>query len=485
MRSARVVRGLVSSGGVVEELWNRGVGVATESGVRSWMVAGAVGGASGSGSGGESRREVGGAVWGAGALACAVAVEAGRSDGAVVACDAGSAERPLERPLASPMGRTPESKLAQPTFFLSEAYRRRIFFNYERRLRLRSPPEKVFEYFSSVRKEDGQTYMTGADLMRAIVPVFPPSGSHLVREGYLGGERSPGDLKCPPSKFFMLFDTNGDGLISFPEYIFFITLLSIPEKNFSATFRMFDQDGNGMIDRDEFKKVMTWMREQTRVGKSHTHGLRTGMQVSGGVEDAGLVELFFGTDGKRELPRTQFEKFLRDLHEEITRLEFAHYDFENRGSISATDFGLSMAASADISMMYHYLDRVEDLANNPHYATLRITLEEFIQFAELRKKIPVMAMAISSFGKIQGKLTKQDFQRAADKICNAPISNGVVDIIFHIFDNDGDGVLSMEEFLGVLQRRERDLADPTDTGLVEFFKCWWKCAGNCHKPWTL
>jgi Ca2+-binding EF-hand superfamily protein len=61
----------------------------------------------------------------------------------------------------------------------------------------------------------------------------------------------------------------------------------------------------------------------------------------------------------------------------------------------------------------------------------------------------------------------------------------VVDVIFHIFDNDGDGVLSMEEFLGVLQRRERDLADPTDTGLVELFKCWWKCAGNCHKPWTL
>jgi hypothetical protein len=76
---------------------------------------------------------------------------------------------------------------------------------------------QVFEYFSSVRREDGQTFMTAADLMRAIVPVFPPSGSHLVREGSLGGERSPGDLKCPPSKFFMLFDTNGDGLISFPE----------------------------------------------------------------------------------------------------------------------------------------------------------------------------------------------------------------------------------------------------------------------------
>jgi hypothetical protein len=73
-----------------------------------------------------------------------------------------------------------------------------------------------------------------------------------------------------------------------------------------------------MIDREEFKKVMTWMREQTRVGKSHTHGLRTGLQVSGDVEDAGLVELFFGADGKRQLPRAQFENFLHELHGEVS-----------------------------------------------------------------------------------------------------------------------------------------------------------------------
>ena len=44
-----------------------------------------------------------------------------------------------------------------------------------------------------------------------------------------------------------------------------------------------------------------------------------------------------------------------------------------------------------------------------------------MQFAELRKKIPVMALAISSFGKIQGKLTKQDVQRAAAEVCDSRI----------------------------------------------------------------
>ncbi|XP_024398218.1 calcium uptake protein, mitochondrial isoform X2 [Physcomitrium patens] len=380
-------------------------------------------------------------TWGAALLAGAMAMGFERGDGGVV-CSEGA-----ERTLFSPMGKIPESKLAQTHFFLSEEFRRRIFFNYERRLRMRSPPEKVFQYFSSVRNGDGHFFMTAGDLMRATVPVFPPTGSHMVRGGHLQGERNPGELKCSPSKFFMLFDTNGDGLISFPEYIFFITLLSIPEKNFSATFRMFDLDENGMIDRAEFKKVMTWMRAQTRVGKSHTHGLRTGLGVSKDIDNAGMVEFFFGTNGNRQLPLTQFERFLKELHEEIIRLEFAHYDYDNRGTISATDFGLSMAASADLSKLHHYLDRVHDLSTDAQFSTTRITLEEFLEFAQLRKKIPVLAMAISSFGKIQGKLTKNDVQRAAVK------------------------------------RRESDIADPTETGVIQFLKCLWRCSRHCQKPW--
>jgi len=92
-----------------------------------------------------------------------------------------------------------------------------VFFNYEKRIRLLSPPEKIFEYFASVRNPEGEVYMLPDDLMRAVVPVFPPSESTIVREGRLRGERSPGELHCAPSEFFMLFDTNSDGLISFAE----------------------------------------------------------------------------------------------------------------------------------------------------------------------------------------------------------------------------------------------------------------------------
>ncbi|KAI7733977.1 hypothetical protein M8C21_001400 [Ambrosia artemisiifolia] len=135
--------------------------------------------------------------------------------------------------------------LSSSNFFIRDALRRRIFFNYEKRLRSLSPPEKVFEYFASVQNSEGETLMTPGDLMRAIVPVFPSSESNNVREGCLRGERLPGELHCAPSQFFMLFDVNNDGLISYKEYIFFVTVLAIPESSFSVAFKMFDIDNDG------------------------------------------------------------------------------------------------------------------------------------------------------------------------------------------------------------------------------------------------
>ncbi|KAH7298673.1 hypothetical protein KP509_25G053500 [Ceratopteris richardii] len=364
--------------------------------------------------------------------------------------------------------------------FLSDSYRKRIFFEYERKLRKLSPPEKVFEYFASVKTSNGQKFMTSSDLMRAVVPVFPPSESPLLREGYLSGERHPGELRNPKSNFFMLFDTNGDGLISFSEYIFLIALLSIPECSFSTAVKMFDKNGDGTIDRQEFQKVMNSMRAQMRKNIRQYDGLRTGMKVEKNVEECGLIEFFFGKDGQKLLRHEDFEQFLRKLHEEIIHLEFYHYDYLDRGTISAKDFGLSLVAAADLSRLKEYLERVEELGNEASYKDCRITFEEFRNFAELRKKLQPLAVAISSYGQTYGLLTKADFQRAASQVCNVPLSSTVVDIVFHIFDTNQDGNLSTEEFLGVLKRREDNNSEILDSGIVSKVRCWWNCACKCN-----
>ncbi|KAH9619039.1 hypothetical protein KSS87_009871 [Heliosperma pusillum] len=363
-----------------------------------------------------------------------------------------TAEAPSTSSLDSPLSLS----YKKPRFLFKDSYRRKIFFKYEKRIRTRSPPEKVFEYFSSVRNSDGEILMKPSDLMRAVVPVFPPSESEIVRDGYLPGERPPGELRCPPSEFFMLFDVNSDGLISFKEYIFFVTLLSIPESSFSVAFKMFDIDNNGEIDRDEFKQVMALMRAQHRQGANHRDGLRTGLRsgikIGGAVENGGVVEYFFGENGETQLHLDKFVQFLRHLHDEIVRLEFSHYDYKSKGSISAKDFALSMVASAEISHINKLLDRVDELDNNPQLSNLRISEHEFRKFAELRMKLEPFALALFTYG----------------KVCGVSLSDSVVDLIYHVFDSNRDGSLSAEEFLRVLQKRSKEIAQPVETGFIGY-----------------
>lgn len=60
------------------------------------------------------------------------------------------------------------------------------------------------------------------------------------------------------------------------------------------------------------------MRTYNRQGCQHRGGYRTGLKVSGSVENGGLVEYFFGEDGNTLLQLDKFVKFLRDLHNEVS-----------------------------------------------------------------------------------------------------------------------------------------------------------------------
>ncbi|PQQ03784.1 hypothetical protein Pyn_15697 [Prunus yedoensis var. nudiflora] len=200
-----------------------------------------------------------------------------------------------------------------PRFLFGDAYRRKIFFNYEKRIRLRSPPAKVFEYFASSSTQEGELLMRPEDLMRAVVPVFPPSESHLVRDGYLRGK----EILEICAVLLLNFSC-------FLIYIFFVTLLSIPESSFYVAFKMFDIDDSGKIDKEEFKKVMALMRACNRQGANHRHGIRPGLKFNGSVENGGLVEYFFGCGVS--------------LTDNVVEIIFHVFDSNRDGNLSLPEF---------------------------------------------------------------------------------------------------------------------------------------------------
>lgn len=59
------------------------------------------------------------------------------------------------------------------------------------------------------------------------------------------------------------------------------------------------------------------MRSFNRQGSTHKDGLRIGLKVGQPVENGGVVEYFFGSDGNEPLHCDKFSKFLKELHDEV------------------------------------------------------------------------------------------------------------------------------------------------------------------------
>lgn len=140
---------------------------------------------------------------------------------------------------------------------LSVAQSRRIFFKYERRIRDLSPLHKVFSYFASQRGAGARdTWMCEADMMRSIIPVYPPEASATLRAGSLRGEPAPGLAECAPaggagksgSGLLASFDVDGDGRIGFDEWLLFLTLISIPPEDVQGALGVW---GSGCLGQRE------------------------------------------------------------------------------------------------------------------------------------------------------------------------------------------------------------------------------------------
>jgi Ca2+-binding EF-hand superfamily protein len=119
--------------------------------------------------------------------------------------------------------------------------------NYENKIRFFSQPEKIFETFASVQKEDGTLAMTYTDFLYALTPY---NYSHL---------RSKEELKDylenhhdRVARLLRYADSDGDGEISFTEFFFFVTVLQVPE---STVHRQFDKNKDGLLSPEEFSNL--------------------------------------------------------------------------------------------------------------------------------------------------------------------------------------------------------------------------------------
>ncbi|XP_076234338.1 calcium uptake protein 3, mitochondrial-like isoform X2 [Calliopsis andreniformis] len=352
--------------------------------------------------------------------------------------------------------------------------------------------ERRFIKFASV-EYDGQLYMTPQDFLDSVVE--PEPRPRLKRRVLTDKELEVMRNSIPllhhgsPHMFRNLRDK---GIISYTEYLFLLSILTKPKTGFHIAFNMFDTDGNERVDKTEFLVIRRLLGgnlkrrhldEETKRAMekifSHAwrgrHGTETkeklellterqttpeeiqvqyidddqGLQRRHAV-DTTLMIHFFGKDGTNELKYEDFRGFMEDLQQEVLELEFHEFS-KGRDTISELDF-------ARILLRYTYLDTdkydkyLDRMLHNSELQ-IGITFEEFRRFYQFLNNLDDFSIAMRMYTLADHPISKDEFQRAV-KICTGNIlSTHMIDTVFALFDEDGDGQLSYKEFIAIMKDR--------------------------------
>ncbi|XP_050393744.1 calcium uptake protein 1, mitochondrial isoform X2 [Patella vulgata] len=365
-------------------------------------------------------------------------------------------------------------------------FRDRKIIEYENRIRQYSTPDKIFRYFATLKVKcegDWEVFMTPQDFVRSLTPgIKQPEGLGLDQFRKFDPQKDSipiwkdsMEMKVVVGGDSIFYRLGEGGLISFSDYIFLLTVLSTPPRNFQIAFQMFDLNGDGEVDSEEFEKVQQILRSQTSIGMRHRDRTVTG-NVNKGMSSA-LTSYFFGKEAKKKLTVEEFLDFQRQLQREILKIEFNRFVTEN-DKISEKDFCKALLTYAGLpdSKKNRMLKRVRrKFKEEPE----GISFEDYISFWLFLKSIHDVDTALSFYHLAGVSIDMETFKHVAKTVAHVELSDHVIDVVFTLFDENNDGELSNKEFVNVMKRRLlRGLEKPKDTGFVKLLDAMWKCAKN-------
>ena len=387
-------------------------------------------------------------------------------------------------------------------------FRDRKIIEYENRIRSYSTPDKIFRYFATYRVTDEKGHqevmMTPQDFLRSITPgIQQPAHKGLDQFTNITKEdinTLTKDFGVEESSIF--HHMGAGGLITFSDYIFLLTVLSTSRRHFEIAFKMFDLNGDGNVDAKEFENVTNLMRSQSSMGARHRDHQSTGSTLKG--INSGLITYFFGHNKKGILTVDDFLNFQRSLQNEILKLEFdrkkAYSVIKGASSDSQEDEPcISEKEFADLLIAYagfpikkkaRMLKRVKttfDVKNQEQEGpSAGITLSDYLNFYQVLYAINDIDTALTFYHMAGAPIERKTMQHVAQTVANVHLSDHIVDVVFVLFDEDGDGRLSNREFVSVMkQRAMRGLEKPKDTGIGRVFSALTKCAATHSHPTIL
>ncbi|CAM9586091.1 unnamed protein product [Phaeothamnion confervicola] len=366
--------------------------------------------------------------------------------------------------------------------------------DYEQRLRRLTSIPRVFDAYASV-EINGEKFMTAGDFLRAMLC-------------YRYTRVDPRELRRRCGRYSHPLLGDGRGLIGAAEFSFLVELLAIPAGLFHVALAALDADGNGVVDRAEFSALTQRLLvpEATESDSSRESNGDAGgasavaakMPAATGAAAAPVPRAseklslaWFGEDGGRSVPAAVLESFARDLRRDVRMAELRLYSRMTpvpmpsggdgaaggggwtsaawrrlRGgsagaaeaggrpqveSLSTGDLALTLVSSCEPKRLPALLERS---AGVRHKRKQVLVEDAFRLHDALESHAEELAYALSLYCRATGGgAGPDDLARAIHVVSGVTLAPELVDLLFDLFDEEGDGKLGVAELVDVLRTR--------------------------------
>jgi len=308
--------------------------------------------------------------------------------------------------------------------------------------------DKIFNYFASFqyvsKKGQRNMMMTPLDFYAAITPDCSMqfgTGTGVYVE-VTDKEVAAGNYYWGKSKAkdSLLNKVGEQGLMSYSDYCFLLTLLSTPKKYIDTVFNVFDCTGSGNLNIKEFAFVSRKMADKAGGFGNYTQTDQEEIIAS----SSGLLNYCFGKDRKKTLTREEFSKLQSDLLDEIIQLEFSEYDPTNSGRISERDLCHFLLKNSKIppKKQHAMLKRVEKAWPSKARG---ISLPSFKNFFCVLASGHELERALFFLDVENIGVDEEEFRKIASWVSQQELSDHVTKVLFTLMDEQQKGRLFKEE----------------------------------------
>jgi len=333
-----------------------------------------------------------------------------------------------------------------------DSHKEQMIIGYEDRIRKFSTPEKNFSVFATANA-GGELYMTPFDFVKSLM--------HY-------DEAARDQINARPPTCFTLLDADGNGLLSFIEYMLLLTLLTVSKRDASTLFDILDKDRSGYLEQQEFDNLVETLQSSPndtagRRAPGSQRGAPRAMYISqkgeGNISELGNHKIgnvsmkhygatSYGMSGGK-MSKLEFLKLLDSVHRSVLLLEFEAHGGSSKGGIDSAGFKRLVANYASRESVP--LDR--ELPGT-------ITFDEYCHFHEVVLEIDVIEDVLRKYSlggisreDLLGETSKEELQHAIFAVTGRRLSDLQANALIEMFDSDGDKELDSNEFFNVIKSR--------------------------------